>query len=139
MALPPEFKRVLLNLARSKRFPEGSNQHGYEFIVPLDAKGHIDTALWRTHREACRVHRFWQGEDEKVGQVVHKPGGQEHARWILTTIETESTMTRRATALARTPSSRVNMSRSAIRMMRIRSASFPCSRLTDCSPAIAIQ
>jgi hypothetical protein len=69
-------------LPRSKQFPEGSNQHGYEFIVPLDAKGHIDTALWRTHREACRVHRFWYGEDENVGQVVHKPGGQEHARWV---------------------------------------------------------
>jgi hypothetical protein len=82
MALPSQFKRVLLNLARSKQFPEGSNQHGYEFIVPLDANGHIDTALWRTHRGACRVHRFWQGEDEKVGQVVHKPGDQEHDRWI---------------------------------------------------------
>jgi uncharacterized protein (DUF3084 family) len=33
----------------------------------------------RTHHEACRVHRFWQAEDEKVGQAVHKPGGQEQA------------------------------------------------------------
>ena len=30
----------------------------------------------------CRVRRFWQGEDDQIGQVVHKPGGQEHARWV---------------------------------------------------------
>ena len=82
MALPHEFKRIRLDLARSKEFPSGSPQHGYEFVVPLDAKGHIDTALWRAHRDHCRVRRFWQGEDDQIGQVVHKPGGQEHARWV---------------------------------------------------------
>ena len=51
MALPHEFKRIRLDLARSKEFPAGSAQHGYEFVVPLDAKGHIDTALWRAHRD----------------------------------------------------------------------------------------
>jgi hypothetical protein len=82
MALPHTFKRIRLNLARSKEFPDGSSQHGYEFVAPLDAKGHIDAALWRTHRENCKVRRFWQGEDEQIGFVVHKPGGQEHARWV---------------------------------------------------------
>ena len=82
MALPHEFKRVRLNRARSTEFPAGSNQHGYEFIVPLDAKGHIDEPLWRAHREACRVHRFWLGEDEKSGRLVHKSGGQDPARWV---------------------------------------------------------
>ena len=82
MALPHEFKRIRLDLARSKEFPAGSAQHGYEFVAPLDAKGHIDTALWRAHRDHCRVRRFWQGEDDQIGQLVHKPGGQEHARWV---------------------------------------------------------
>lgn len=82
MALPRGFKRIRLDLARSKEFPVGSARHGYEFVVPLDAKGHIDTALWKEHREHCRVRRFWQGEDDQIGQVVHKPGGQEHARWV---------------------------------------------------------
>jgi hypothetical protein len=82
MALPHEFKRIRLDLARSKEFPSGSVQHGYEFVVPLDAKGHIDIARWKAHREHCRVRRFWQGEDDQIGRVVHKPGGQEHARWV---------------------------------------------------------
>lgn len=80
--LPHMFKRIRLNLARSKEFPEGSSRHGYEFVVPLDAKGHIDVALWRQHRDNCRVRRFWEGEDDQVGFVTHKPGGPEHSRWV---------------------------------------------------------
>lgn len=80
--LPPSFKRIRLNLARSKEFPEGSEQHGYEFVAPLDGNGHIDAALWREHRGNCRVRRFWAGEDDESGFVVHKPGGPEHARWV---------------------------------------------------------
>lgn len=81
MALPHTFKRIRLELARSKEFPSGSAQHGYEFVAPLDAKGHIDSELWRLHRDHCRVRRFW-GDEEEVGRLVHKPGGQEHARWV---------------------------------------------------------
>ncbi len=80
--LPHTFKRIRLNLARSKEFPQGSERHGYEFVAPLDDKGHIDVTLWRQHRDNCRVRRFWEGEDDQVGFVVHKPGGPEHARWI---------------------------------------------------------
>ena len=40
--LPHNFKRIRLNLARSKEFPQGSSRHGYEFVAPLDAQGHID-------------------------------------------------------------------------------------------------
>jgi hypothetical protein len=79
--LPQAFKRIHLNLARSKEFPSGSSRHGYEFVAPLDAQGHIDAALWRAHRERCGVRRFW-GEEEEFGKLVHKPGGGEHARWV---------------------------------------------------------
>jgi hypothetical protein len=79
--LPHVLKRIRLNLARSKEFPTGSARHGYEFVAPLDASGHIDPTLWRQHREHCRVRRFW-GVDEELGYLVHKSGGPEHARWL---------------------------------------------------------
>lgn len=82
MKLPPAFKRIRLHLARSKEFPAGSTHHGYEFVAPLDTKGHIDAALWKTYPRQCLVRRFWQGEDDQVGVLVHKPGGSEHARWV---------------------------------------------------------
>jgi hypothetical protein len=80
--LPHGFKRIRLNLARSREFPAGSARHGYEFVVPLDEAGHINPELWRNHREHCRVRRFWNGAQEQIGQLVHKPGGAEHARWV---------------------------------------------------------
>lgn len=80
--LPHSLKRIRLNLARSKEFPQGSSRHGYEFVAPLKADGHIDEALWKQHRDHCRVRRFWEGEDDETGFVVHKPGGPEHGRWM---------------------------------------------------------
>ena len=82
MSLPHTLKRIRLHLARSKAFPEGSSRHGYEFVAPIDVEGHIDPELWRQHREHCRVRRFWNGEPEQVGRLLHKPGGAEHARWV---------------------------------------------------------
>jgi hypothetical protein len=82
MALPHEFKRIRLHLARSKEFPEGSAKHGYEFVAPLDANDHIDPKLWHEHRDHCRVRRFWAGDDDHTGRLMHKPGGNEHARWV---------------------------------------------------------
>lgn len=82
MKLPRAFKRVRLHLARSKDFPSGSARHGYEFVAPLDSEGHIDVELWKAHRDHCQVRRFWQGEDDRIGYLVLKPGGSAHARWI---------------------------------------------------------
>jgi hypothetical protein len=90
MTLPRSLKRIRLHLARSKEFPEGSARHGYEFVAPLDAKGHIDAALWRQHRDNCRVRRFWNDEPEQIGRVLHKPGGAEHARWVFDYDESRS-------------------------------------------------
>ncbi len=77
-----DLNRILLNLARSREFPYGSPRHGYDFIAPLDPKGHIDPILWKKYRDYCRVRRFWAGEEDEVGRLVHKPGGAEHARWV---------------------------------------------------------
>jgi hypothetical protein len=82
MTLPHVLKRIRLHLARSKDFPEGSVHHGYEFVAPLDGKGHIDPQLWQKYRRHCAVRRFWNGDDEQIGRLVHKPGGAEHARWV---------------------------------------------------------
>jgi hypothetical protein len=68
-------RRVRLELARDHDFPEGSSQRGYDFIAPLDDKGHLVAAAWRALRDRCRVRRFWPGEREEVGHIVHKPGG----------------------------------------------------------------
>jgi len=54
-----DLNRILLNLARSKDFPDGSSRHGYDFIAPLDLVGRIDPVLWRKYRDYCRVRRFW--------------------------------------------------------------------------------
>jgi hypothetical protein len=80
--LPHQIKRIRLELARSKEFPSGSRRHGYEFVAPLDETGHIDAKLWHQFRDHCRVRRFWEGEDDQIGRVVHKPGSAEHARWV---------------------------------------------------------
>jgi hypothetical protein len=77
-----DLSRILLTHARSKDFPDGSSRHGYDFIAPLDPQGHIDPILWRIYRDYCRVRRFWAGEDDEIGRLVHKPGGAEHARWV---------------------------------------------------------
>jgi hypothetical protein len=81
MKLSHELKRIRLHLARSKEFPSGSAHHGYEFVAPLDERGHIDLRLWHKYREHCGVHRFW-GDDDSNGRLLHKPGGAEHARWV---------------------------------------------------------
>jgi len=78
--LPHTFKRIRLELARSKEFPAGSASRGYEFVAPLDSNARIDPALWRKHRDNCRVRHFW-GDEEEIGHLVHKPGGPEHAQW----------------------------------------------------------
>lgn len=68
-------KKIRLNLARSRDYPSGSDQHGYEFVAPLAADGHIDAAAWRENRERCRVRRFWGYEEDDIGHLVHRPGG----------------------------------------------------------------
>lgn len=80
--LPNSFRRIRLNLARSPEFPQGSSRHGYEFVAPLDEQGRIDVEQWRAHRDHCGVRRFWEGEDDQIGRLVHKPGGAEHGRWV---------------------------------------------------------
>ncbi|WP_298966618.1 hypothetical protein [uncultured Roseibium sp.] len=75
MSEHPALKKIRLNLARTKEFPQGSARHGYEFTAPLDGTGHIDAALWKKERDHCRVRRFWGDEQEDIGHLIHRPGG----------------------------------------------------------------
>ncbi|MCA0401364.1 MAG: hypothetical protein LCH38_11175 [Proteobacteria bacterium] len=76
--------RITLHLARSKEFPGGSQQHGYEFVAPLDVEGHLDAASWAAHRDACRVRRFWGAEEADLGHLVHRGGSQKGGSWAFT-------------------------------------------------------
>ncbi|WP_038360977.1 hypothetical protein [Bosea sp. 117] len=75
-------KRIRLNLARSKAYPDGSAQHGYEFVAPLDASGHIDLETWKLNRARCVVHRFWANEPIENGYLVRRAGGTTGATWV---------------------------------------------------------
>lgn len=68
-------QRIRLELARDREFPEGSREHGYDLIVPLDKAGHVSVAGWKANRDLCRVRRFWGHEVPLIGHIVHKPGG----------------------------------------------------------------
>jgi hypothetical protein len=82
MDMTATLKRIALTLARSKDFPNGSNQIGYDLVAPLDTDGHIDLAAWKAHRTSCVVRHFSPREDDKTGLLVHKAGGAEHGRWV---------------------------------------------------------
>lgn len=68
-------KKIRLNLARTKDYPQGSARHGYEFTAPLDESGHIDATHWKKERDHCRVRRFWGNDEEEIGHLIHRPGG----------------------------------------------------------------
>ena len=68
-------RRVRLELARDDDHPSGSRSHGYDFIAPLDDDGHLNAGEWKKERARCRVKRFWAGQPDEIGHLVHKPGG----------------------------------------------------------------
>lgn len=74
-SLPREFRRIRLELAREPGHPEGSRRTGYDLLAPLDDEQHLAAEIWRKHRDACRVHRFREGEDDVVGRLARRPGG----------------------------------------------------------------
>jgi hypothetical protein len=75
---------ITLNLARNTQFPDGSTEHGYEMVAPLDEAQHLDASAWKEARELCTVRRFWAGEDDKHGYLVHRAGGRGGAHWTIT-------------------------------------------------------
>lgn len=64
------FKRIRLNMARSKEFPKARRDMVTNSFA---ARQHIDAELWKQHRDHCRVRRFWEGEADERGFLVHRP------------------------------------------------------------------
>lgn len=68
-------KKISLELARDKDFPNGSRDHGYIFVAPLDVDDRIVAEEWKVHRQECLVTRFWGDDEHETGHLVRKPGG----------------------------------------------------------------
>ncbi|MBM1171018.1 hypothetical protein [Microvirga arabica] len=77
------FYHITLHLARSREFPEGSPRYGYEITAPLNAQGHLNQEEWADKPAYCRVRRFWAGEGERHGILIHSPGGAGGATWMI--------------------------------------------------------
>ena len=69
-------KKIVLHLARTKEFPDGSVAHGYDFNAPLDDAGQFDIEAWEKHKDDCTVHRFWGNEGEERGHLIRTRGGR---------------------------------------------------------------
>ncbi len=69
-------KKSLLELARTPEFPNGSSNHGYEFVAPLDAQGHLQAEGWTKNKAACTVRRFWENADDETGHLIHRRDGK---------------------------------------------------------------
>lgn len=68
-------KRIRLELGRTTDFPEGSPNHGYEFVVPLTEDGQIDLEAWEAEQQNCTVLRFWGTTDFERGELIRLPEG----------------------------------------------------------------
>ncbi|MFA6156815.1 hypothetical protein [Mesorhizobium sp.] len=74
--LTAKFRHVRLELARERGHPLGDSKEGYDILMPLEDDGRVDAAEWKPHQAACRVRRFRAGEDDRIGRLRRKPGGQ---------------------------------------------------------------
>jgi hypothetical protein len=70
---------IRLELGRSRDFPDGSRNRGYEIKAPLTPDGRLDEKAWRTVKEKCTVRRFWPDEDDQEGRLIHT----RHRTWAL--------------------------------------------------------
>ena len=117
-ALPNAFKRIRLNLAPLQGVPAGSSRHGYEFVAPLSNNSHIDTELWKQHRDHCRVSTDF-GKARRMSTASGlQPGGRSMGAGCSTTTRLLIPMTRAVTASARMFFGRVNMYRFATKRVR---------------------
>ncbi|WP_419951706.1 hypothetical protein [Methylobacterium sp.] len=82
-AVPAMLYRLTLTLARCPEYPDGSVAMGYEMVAPLGPDGHLDAALWHETRDCCRVRRFWAGERDRDGRLIHRAGGDGGATWLI--------------------------------------------------------
>ena len=75
---------VTLHLARCPDFPDGSDRHGYELQLPLDADGRLSLETWAPARPVATFSRFWGDEDQQWGELKHRRQG-----WSLSLAEND--------------------------------------------------
>lgn len=93
--------RIHLELAREKDHPEGSTQHGYDIVAPLKADGHLEPSEWKAQRASCKVRRFWAGEADQQGELIHTRGGHWALSYDPTTEEDDESLFRMDSHLIR--------------------------------------
>lgn len=62
---------IRLELGRTRGLPQGDSSHGYEFIAPLSAQGHLDAEEWRSEKTRCAVRSFRPGQSDRRGLLRH--------------------------------------------------------------------
>ena len=62
---------IRLELGRTRGFAQGDSSHGYEFIAPLTADGHLDAEEWRREKSHCAVRSFRPGQSDRRGMLRH--------------------------------------------------------------------
>lgn len=65
------WQHIKLTLARTPEFAGGSDKHGYDLVAPINSEGLLDEAAWRSDKSKAYVRRFWDGEDEEHGHLIH--------------------------------------------------------------------
>jgi hypothetical protein len=68
-------KQIRMELARDQDFPQGSREHGYLLVAPLDNMDRINPDDWKKQRDRCRVTRMWGDAEHEIGHLIRKPGG----------------------------------------------------------------
>ena len=67
------FSRIRLELGRTDEYPDGNQNHGYEFVAPLTPEGHIDPQAWKENKAKCIVRHF-EGMDIKGAGLLSRAG-----------------------------------------------------------------
>lgn len=61
--------KIRLELGRTDQFPNGNENHAYEFVAPLTPEGHIDEVAWQKERSNCVVRHLENGNLVKSGRL----------------------------------------------------------------------
>lgn len=70
-----KWKRVRLELGRTREFPQGSASRAYLVHLPVSDDGLIDEAVLQAAPGRARVRRHWPNEPDMSGYVIRTPKG----------------------------------------------------------------
>jgi hypothetical protein len=73
-----KWKKIRLELARTKGFPTGSVSRGYLVQLPLDGAGRVDENELACKPRLASVRRYWSTEPDESGSVIAGQDG-----WIM--------------------------------------------------------